>query len=63
MADTSFKRQKYTYAYTHIDISKIYKSKKAGQLLLPIWINKTKWVNEWCDKESYLKWFFSVVSD
>ena len=49
--------------YTHFDINKIYKSKKAGQLLLWIWINKTKWVNEWWDKESYLYWIFSVGPD
>ena len=27
-------------------MNKIYKSKKAGQLLLWIWINKTKWMND-----------------
>ena len=39
------------------------KSKKAGQLVLWIWINKTKWENEWCDKEFYLYWIFSVGPD
>ena len=49
--------------YTYFDISKMYKSKKAGQLLISIWINKTKWVDEWADKESYLYWIFSVGPD
>ena len=58
-------RQKvYICIYTYFDINKIYKSKKAGQLLLnlnnKISINKTKWVNEGCDRESYLYWVFSV---
>ena len=36
---------------------------KAGQLLVWIWINKTEWVNEWWDKESYLYGIFSVGLD
>ena len=61
-------RQKvYICIYTHFDINKIYKSKKAGQLLLnlnnEISINKTKCVNKWCDRESYLYWIFSVGPD
>ena len=44
-------RQKvYIRVYAHTDITKIYKSKIAGQLLLWVWINKTKWVNEWCER-------------
>ena len=54
----------YICIYTYFDINKIYKGKKAGQLLLnlnnKISINQTKWVNEGCDRESYLYWIFCV---
>ena len=57
-------RQKvYICIYTHFDISKIYKNKKAVQLLPWVWINKTNGVNEWWDKESYLYWIFSFGPD
>ena len=63
MAFFNLRQKSCICTYTHFDINKIYKSKKAGQLLLWIWINKTKWVNEWWDKESYLYWIFSVGPD
>ena len=46
MAFFNLRQKVYICIYAHIDINKIYKSKKAGQLLLWIWINKTKWLNE-----------------
>ena len=57
-------RQKvYICIYAYTDINKICKSKKTCQLLLWIWIKKTKWVNEGCDKESYHYWIFSIGPD
>ena len=63
MAFFNLRQKVYICIYKHFDINKIHKSKKAGQLLLWIWINRTKWVNEWFDKEPYLYWIFSVGSD
>ena len=57
-------RQKvYICLYTHFDISKIYKSKKAGELLLWIWINKTKWLNEGqVNFFKYCRWLLLVLA-
>ena len=46
MAFFNLRDKVYRCIYTHFDINKIYKSKKAGQLLLWIWINKTKWMSD-----------------
>ena len=62
MAFFNSRQKVFISTYTHFDINEIYKS-KAGQLLLWIWIIKTKWVNEWCNKESYLYWIYSVAHD
>ena len=52
----------YIRIYTHFDINKTYKKKKAGHiLLLLIWINKTKWMSD--VKESYLYWVFNIGPD
>ena len=58
-----FKAKCIHMLYIHFYINKIYKIKKAALLLLWIWINKTKSMNKWCDKECYLHWIFSVGPD